>query len=156
MATKKEFEIRSLTGVRTFNTDNDVGVVRVSPDYLSKASLKRNALVRISSFDEDNKKSNSIVRIVRPTSGKGTLKGNAIALQYDDRLELGITKVGETHTLEIKQVNDWWGLPCFLLGHASPLVRREAVFSVALMILGVVIGLVAGIITATQDLRSFF
>ena len=121
----------------------DVGVIRVSGAFLRK-NTKRNALLRITLVDEDGRRKKSIVRIVRAATGRPALRENEIALQYDDRIELGIRKAGTTHTLEFKPVHDWLGLPIFLLGHPSPLVRREVAFAIALMIVGVVIGFVAG------------
>ena len=140
---KDEFKVRSLETIGTVSTDIDVGVVRVSGAFLRK-NTKRNALVRISLVGEDGRKKKTIIRIVRAATGSRALGKNEIALQYDDRIELGIRKAGTTHTLEIEPVHDWMGLPKFLLGHPSPLVRKETAFAIALMIVGLVIGFVVG------------
>lgn len=95
-------------------------------------------------LDELGRKKVSIVRIVRAATRKPALRTNEIALQYDNRVELGIKKAGTIHTLEIEPINDWLGLPRFLLGHPSPLVRMDAVFAIALMIVGALVGFVAG------------
>ena len=141
---KGDFKVRSLEAIGTVNTDIDVGVVRVSGALLWR-NTKRNALLRISLVGNDGRKKKSIVRFVRAATGSRALRMNEIALQYDDRIELGIRKAGTTHTLEIKPVHNWLGLPKLLLGHPSPLVRKEAAFAIALMIIGVVIGFFAGV-----------
>ena len=141
---KGDFKIRSLEAIGTSDTDIDVGVVRVSGAFLKRHS-RRNALVRISLLDELGRKKVSIVRIVRAATGKPALRTNEIALQYDDRVELGIRKAGMIHTLEIEPVNDWTGIPRFLLGHPSPLVRKDAIFGIALMIVGALVGFVVGL-----------
>ena len=143
MGVRDDFKVRSLEAIGTLSTDIDVGVIRVSGAFLRK-NTKRNALLRISLVGEDGRKRKSIVRIVRAATGSRPLLKNEIALQYDDRIELGIRKAGTTHTLEIEPVHDWLGLPKFLLGHPSPLVRRESAFAIALMIVGAVIGFFAG------------
>lgn len=145
---KDDFKVRSLESIGTESTDIDVGVVRVSGAFLSE-NTKRNALLRIALVGEDGQRKKSIVRIVRASTGRRALLKNEIALQYDDRIELGIRTVGTTHPLEIEPVHDWLGLglPIFLLGHPSPLVRREAVFAIILMILGGFIGFFIGAMT---------
>ncbi len=144
MAVRDDFKVRSLETIGTLSTDFDVGVVRVSAAFL-REHTKRNALLRISLVGEDGRKGKSIVRIVRAATGSNALRKYEVALQYDDRIELGIKKAGTTHRLEIEPVHRWLGLPYFLLGHPSPLVRKEAVFAIALMIIGAVIGFVAGV-----------
>ena len=144
MAVRADFKVRSFGAIGTLNTDIDVGVVRVSAAFLRK-NTKRNALLRISLVGEDGRKGKSIVRVVRAATGTHALRKNEVALQYDDRIELGIKKADTTHRLEIEPVHRWLGLPYFLLGHPSPLVRKEAVFAIALMIIGAVIGFVAGV-----------
>ncbi len=139
-----EFKVRSLEAIRTLIMDIDVGVVRVSGAFLTN-NARRNSLIRISLLGEDGRKTASIVRIVRAATGRSGLRANEIALQYDDRIKLGVKKAGTIHTLQIKPVNDWFGLPPFLLGHSSPLVRKEAFFAIALMIIGALIGFVVGL-----------
>ncbi len=140
-----EFKVCSLEKISSLDSDRDVGVVRVSGAFLRKHT-RRNALLRISVVDARGRAGGSIVRIVRAaTTGKSPLRLNEVALQYDDRLELGIKIAGTTHRLRIEPVNNWLGLPLFLLGHPSPLVRKEAVFAVALMIVGALAGFVVGI-----------
>lgn len=139
-----QFKVRSLEVIGTLSTDIDVGVVRVSAAFL-RNNTRRNALLRISIVGKDSDANKSIIRIVRAATGSRTLRKNEIALQYDDRIELGIKKAGTTHMLEIEPVNDWLGLPSFLLGHPSPLVRREAVFAVALTLVGALIGFFVGL-----------
>jgi len=140
---KDQFKVRSLVSIGTLDRDIDVGVIRVPGTFLRKFS-KRNSLVRVSLTSEDGEKK-SIVRIVRAATGNHALLKNEVALQYDDRRELGIKKAGTMHTLEIKTVNEWLALPKFLLGHPSPLVRREAVFAVSLMVVGALVGFLAGL-----------
>lgn len=140
---KDQFKVRSLEAIGTLDRDIDVGVIRVPGTFLRKFA-KRNSLVKISLISESGDRK-TIIRIVRAATGSRALLKNEIALQYDDRRELGIKKAGTMHTLEIKAVNEWLALPTFLLGHPSPLVRREAAFAVALMFVGAVVGFVAGL-----------
>jgi hypothetical protein len=138
---KGEFNVRSLEAIGMVGTDFDAGVVRVSRAFLRK-NAKPNALIRISTVDQDGRKKSSIVRIVRAAA----LHPNEIALQYDDRVELGIKKVGTIHMLQIEPVNQWLGLPVFLLGHPSPIVRMNTIFAIALMIVGALVGFIAGLL----------
>lgn len=140
---KGQFKVRSLESIGTIDRDMDVGVIRVPGTFLRRFG-KRNSLVKISLISESGKRK-TIVRIVRAATGSRALLNNEIALQYDDRRKLGIKKAGTIHTLEIRAANEWLSLPAFLLGHPSPLVRREAAFAVALMFVGAVVGFVAGI-----------
>ena len=139
-----EFKVRSLEAIGTLERDFDVGVVRVSAAFLRKYA-KRNALVRISLIRDDGRKSRPIVRVIRAATGKQALRANEIALQYDDRAELGIKRAGRIHRLQIELINPWLGLPQYLLGHPSPLIRKEIVFSVALWIIGVILGFILGL-----------
>jgi hypothetical protein len=139
-----EFKVRSLEGIGTVDTDFDIGVVRVSAAFLRRHA-KRNALIRISVVGNDGHTSRSIVRVVRAATGKKALRANEIALQYDDRVDLGIKKAGGIHTLQIDPVNSWLGLPQFLLGHPSPLVRKDIVFSIALWVIGLIVGFIVGL-----------
>lgn len=138
-----DFKVRSLEGIGTLDQDIDVGVIRVSAVLLRKLG-SRNSLVRIS-IVRDGRKAKSLTRIVRAATGTRSLLKNEIALQYDDRLALGIKKAGTVHSVSIEPVNEWSALPAFLLSHPSPLVKREAAFALTLMLLGAVIGLVIGI-----------
>jgi hypothetical protein len=138
-----DFKVRSLESIGTLDQDLDVGVIRVSAVFLRKLG-SRNSLVRVS-IVRDGRKDKSLTRIVRAATGTRALRKDEIALQYDDRLALGIKKVGTLHALSIKPVNEWLALPAFLLSHPSPLVKREAVFALTLSVLGAVIGLVVGI-----------
>ena len=142
---KGPLKVHSLEAIGTLNQDIDVGVIRVSGVFL-KRHAKRNSLVRVSLIDKAGRKKKSIVRIVRAATGIKALLKNEIALQYDDRIELGIKQAGTVHTLEIEPVNDWLGIPKFLLGHPSPLVRRENIFAFASMVVGTLIGAIAGFI----------
>jgi hypothetical protein len=150
MAGKEPFEgqlkVYSLTRIGTVESDHDVGVVRVSGSFLQKHA-RRNALVKICVLNNDGKEVGSIVRVARAaTRGGNALSSDEIGLQYDDRLELGIKNAGTTHQFRIKQVGDYSGLPRFLLRHPSPLVRKEAIFALALMIVGVLIGALVGFV----------
>lgn len=140
-----QFKIHSLERIGTLSQDIDVGVVRV-PGIFLKRYAKRNSLVRISMINDAGKKTKTIIRIVRAATGGKALRKNEIALQYDDRIELGIRKAGEMHTIEIESVSDWSGIWRFLLGHPSPLVRREVVFSIVLMIFGALVGFLIGLV----------
>lgn len=138
-----DFKVRSLEGIGTLDQDIDVGVIRVSAVLLRKLG-SRNSLVRVS-IVRDGRKEKSLTRIVRAATGTKSLLKNEIALQYDDRLALGIKKAGTVHAVSIEPVNEWMALPTFLLSHPSPLVKREAAFALTPMVLGAVIGLVVGI-----------
>ena len=139
----RDLKVRSLESIGTLTQDLDVGVIRVSASLLQELS-SRNSLVRISIF-EDGKASKPLVRIVRAATGKNALRENEIALQYDDRKLLGIKRANTLHRITITPVSDWVALPCFLLTHTSPLVRREAVFGLALMLVGVFLGFLLGL-----------
>ncbi|MCY3876227.1 MAG: hypothetical protein OXF88_18295 [Rhodobacteraceae bacterium] len=136
---KGEFKVKSLEAIDTINQDLDVGVIRVSGCRLQELG-SRNSLVRISTI-ENGPKAKSLIRIVRAKTGKLALQKNEIALQYDDRIALGINKADESRILSIKPVQQWLNLPCFLLFHTSPLVRKEAGFALALLVLGFFLGL---------------
>jgi hypothetical protein len=141
---KDKFRVRSLESIGTRETDFDLGVVRVSGALLRKLG-KRNILLRISRFEKNGKSRKSIVRLVRAATGQRGLLKHEIALQYDDRAELGIRKAGTEHDIELTPISKWIGLPCFLLGHPSPLVRSETIFAIAIAIGALVIGYLLGV-----------
>ncbi|MBE0532131.1 MAG: hypothetical protein IH626_14965 [Rhodospirillales bacterium] len=143
MEIRGKFKICSLEAIGTLGMDGDVGVVRVS-GYFLRTHTRRNAMLRITPVDAAGRKGKAIIRIVRAATGSKSLAKDEIALQYDDRIELGIKKAGTVQELEIRSVNEWTGLPMFLLRHTSPLVRREAAFAFALMGVGAFIGFLAG------------
>lgn len=155
---KEKFEVCALEKLGTTSQDIDQGVIRVAGSKLSKLG-GRNALVKITVVQKgepskqeqeqeqelkSKPKPKPIKRIVRAATGEGGLSGQQIALQYDDRNMLGITSLREEYEIKIEPVNEWLGLPGFLLGHSSPLVRKEAAFGLALMIVGAVIGFIIG------------
>ena len=140
---ENDFKVLSLEAIGTIEQDRDVGAIRVSGVILRKLG-GRNSLVRVSLIDHGRTRK-SLIRIVRAATGERKLLKDEIALQYDDRRELGIKKAGASHTLRIEPVNQWLRLPEFLLRHSSPLVRREAAFSISLMVVGAVIGFLLGI-----------
>lgn len=133
-----EFTIKSLEGIETINQDMDVGVVRVSSCRLQELGA-RNSLVRVSIIAENGSKK-SLIRIVRAKTGEKALKNYQIALQYDDRLALGIKNSDESRKLSIEPVREWLWLPSFLLWHTSPLVKKETRFALALLLLGFLLG----------------
>lgn len=143
-AVRQTFLIVSLEKVGTIDQDLDVGVIRVSGALLRQLG-GRDTLVKISKVTNDGSRV-SIVRILRAATGKQALKIDEVALQYDDRRKLGIKRAGEEGELKIEQVGRWLGLPKFLIGHSSPLVRLEAVYAFSLMISGAIIGLVIGLV----------
>jgi hypothetical protein len=159
---KEKFEVCALEKLGTTDQDIDQGVIRVAGSKLSKLG-GRNALVKITVVQKGESpkqeqepklepkskskpKPKPIIRIVRAATGEGGLSGQQIALQYDDRNMLGITSLREEYEIKIEPVSEWLGLPGFLLGHSSPLVRKEAVFGLALMFVGAVVGFIFGII----------
>ncbi len=133
-----EFKVQSLEEIDTFNQDLDVGVIRVAGPRLQELG-GLSALVRVSTI-RNRRRVKSLIRIVRAKTTKPTLAMDEIALQYDDRLELGIKSVGERHELSIKRVRQWPALPCFLLLHTSPLIKKEAAFAIALLFVGFLLG----------------
>ncbi|MDE0006066.1 MAG: hypothetical protein OXQ29_25525 [Rhodospirillaceae bacterium] len=135
---KGEFKVKSFEQIDTINQDFDVGVIRVAGCHLKDLG-SRNALVRVSTTE--NGRTMSLIRIVRAKTGKSKLSENEIALQYDDRLALGIKKAGEVRTLSIQPIYQWLHLPRFLLSHTSPLVRKEAGFALVLLFTGFLLGL---------------
>ena len=142
MAEGERIEVRSLQCIGTINQDVDVGVVRVAGARLKKLG-GRNALVRVSTI-QNGRRVKSIVRIVRAQTNDPALKTDQIALQYDDRLALDISSVGDRHELLIERVWQWPALPCFLLFHTSPLVKKEAGFAIGLLIIGLIVGFLLG------------
>lgn len=144
---KGVIKVRSLESIDTLKQDLDVGVVRV-PAIFVRTLAKRNSLVRISALDEDGCRRKSIVRIVRAHTGMGALLKNEIALQYDDRLELGIPSAGASRLIEVSVCHPWIGLPEFLFRHPSPLVRKETIFSLSLMVIGALVGFLLGLATS--------
>lgn len=139
-----EFKVRSLEAIDTIGQDADVGVIRVAGAHLEELG-GRNALVRVCVV-RNGRTVKSRVRIVRAKTTKPALKEDEIALQYDDRLALGINRAGEMERLAIKKVWQWPALVCFLLFHTSPLVKKETSFAVALLILGVFAGFLLGLL----------
>ena len=105
---KDQFKVRSIESIGALDRDIDVGVIRVPGTFLRKIA-KRNSLARVSLISAGGQKK-SITRIVRAATGSGALLKNEVALQYDDRRELGIKKAGTIHTLEIKAVHEWFAL----------------------------------------------
>lgn len=138
-----KFKVRSLEGIGTIAQDNDVGVIRVS-GFLLRRLGSRNSLVRVAKL-ESGRRQKALIRIVRAATGTHALRKDEIALQYDDRRELGIRQAGSIHVLSIEPVCEWRALPSFLLSHTSPLVKREASFALALMVAGALIGFLTGI-----------
>ena len=138
-----DFKVRSLESIGTIDQDIDVGVIRVSAVLLRKLG-SRNSLVRVSII-KYGREEKSLTRIVRAATGTRSLLKDEIALQYDDRLALGIKKAGTVHAVSIDPVKEWRALPAFLFSYPSPLVKREAAFALTLMVLGVAIGLVLGV-----------
>jgi hypothetical protein len=137
-----DFTVKSLTSIKKIDQDSDIGVVRVSTSFITKHA-KRNALLKITNMDCIDSKAKSIVRIARAY----TLKENEIALQYDDRLKLGINKAGDVHRLQINQVNILRGLLPFLWNHTSPLVHLQTALAVFLFIFGLAIGYLLGFLS---------
>lgn len=136
------FTIYSFEKIGTIEQDRDVGVLRVCGSMLARLG-GRNALVRIT-IVMDEEPSCSLIRIVRAATGKGALQVSELALQYDDRQTLGVCSAGDEHSVILEPVGRWLGLPLFLLGHTSPLVRLQAIFGIVLMCVGLVVGLIAG------------
>ena len=99
---KGECEVKSLEEIETINQDFDVGVIRVAGWHLKDLG-SRNALVLIST-NENGRGAKSLIRIVRANTGRLALNKDQIALQYDDRLALGIEKLDERRTLSIEPV----------------------------------------------------
>jgi hypothetical protein len=136
------FKVCSLEKIGTIQQDFDVGVVRVSGALLRQLGT-RNSMVRVSVL-ENGKPQKSLVRIIRAATGTKALRKDEIALQYDDRSELGIKKAGTCHSISIEPIGQWWGLPSFLLSHTSPLVRRDAFFALGLATLSALLGAIVG------------
>ena len=139
-----EFKVRSLEAIDTIGQDADVGVIRVAGVHLKELG-GRNALVRVSVI-RDGKPAKSLVRIVRAKTTEPALKTGEIALQYDDRLALGINRAGQQQNVLIEQVRAWQFLSRlrFLLSHTSPLVKRQTGFAIAVLIVGVIAALILG------------
>lgn len=138
MAKGNNIKVRSLESIDTISQDVDVGVVRVAAARLKELG-GRNALVRVSRI-QNTRRVKSLTRIVRAKPTAPALSIDEIALQYDDRQALGINSAGGQHEILIERVWQWPALPWFLLSHTSPLVKKEACFAVALMIVGVLAG----------------
>lgn len=129
--------LRSFHDINTHPQDIDTGVVRLPQNMAHIAN--RGDLVRLTTKD-----GKSIVRIVRYGTGSTRLGDDEIAIQYDDRVELGLRRV-DACELTITKVSDWGGLYHFFKTHPAPLVRLEARLSWMMLLLGSVLGAVAGI-----------
>lgn len=141
---RRKFHVQSLEKIGTIAQDLDQGVIRVAGSLLRELG-GRNTLVKISVI-VGGRAEKSIVRILRAATGQSGLTADRVALQYDDRLFLGVDRAGEPCELSIRRVNEWTALPIFLLRHSSPLVRREAAFALALMISGAAVGFFLGLL----------
>lgn len=131
------FTILSFKDIDTHPQDIDSGVIRLPQDLLPDA--KRGDLVKITT--ENGK---SIVRIVRRGMGSSKLEDNQVAMQYDDRVELGLRRTPEAN-LTITKISDWLGLYRFFKTHPAPLVRLEARLSWVMLFLGTALGALVGI-----------
>jgi hypothetical protein len=119
--------------------DNDTGVVRIGRDALKFA--KRGTMVRLTNKDTNQ----SIVRIIRRGVGPSHLAPNEIALQYDDRVALGLEGRADFARLDIVVLRPWQGIFTFFATHPSPLVRLEARLAWVMLILGTLLGALVGI-----------
>ena len=138
-------EIVSPTKLGTLERDGDEGVVRIFISDLNKLS-RRNGFVRLTSYNNNNEKLGSLVRVVRgvPQELRCNMKENSICVGYDDRVELGIKKIESDFYITVDSVNDYSGIFPFLWCHRSPTTRMEVRLSILLFVLGLIIGLVPG------------
>lgn len=135
-----EFKIRSLTAIKVPKADYDSGIIRVPNKWISNY-FPRGSLVKIKHQPESGGKAIKLTRIVR---GSRRLKDDEIALQYDDRLELGLSRAGKTLKLEIKSVNIPLGVFPFLFKHTSPVTRYQTWLRLGLMLVSIFLGFVIG------------
>ncbi|MDE0208725.1 MAG: hypothetical protein OXJ64_02455 [Boseongicola sp.] len=96
-----DFRVRSFEAFDTINQDRDVGPVRVAGAHLQTLG-GRNALIHFFKM-ENGRPVKSHVRIVRAKTTEPDLRMDEIALQYDDRLALGINGARERQELSINK-----------------------------------------------------
>jgi hypothetical protein len=138
MAVKESFKIQSLEYAETELVDIDKGIIRVS-STVHRALGERNTLVRVS-----NVNGRSIVRLMRSCTRKKPFEDRQIALQYEDRRELGIPSAGSVCELKIERINFVLGVIAFNFLHTSHLVRLQAWLSLILPIAFGLIGWLLG------------
>ena len=134
---ESEFEIVSFHEIGTHAQDLDEGVVRLGRDFA--LPVKRGQLVRIQS----KKTGKAIVRVVRRGVGKSHLDVNQIAMQYDDKVLLGLSRDKKAE-LEFKVLGNYIGILRFFRTHPSPLIRLEAMLAWIMLVLGSLIGGILG------------
>lgn len=134
---KATFKVKSLESVQRLATDYDVGIVRISGNQLSN-HFKRNSFVRIQTCGKGDRK--KITRIARALTGVDALKNDEIALQYDDRLALGIPNAGDRAELELISKPQWRAIWAYCSNHPSPVIKAQFWLSIALAVLGVLVG----------------
>lgn len=157
-------KVKSFQYTGTLESDRDVGAIRINGMRLSQLKnagepSARNVLVRVTKI-QDGKRGPSIVRIARAATPSKTkvatdpdfrkaLNSDEIAMQYDDRIILGIKDAGSTYELIVERhpfpVIGYWN---YLWNHSSPLVRITFFMSLLSGALGALIGAILGIVTA--------
>lgn len=142
---KRNFRVKSLESVGKLATDYDVGIVRISGNQLSN-NFERNSYVKIQMCGEGTNK--KITRIVRALTGEGALKNDEIALQYDDRLALGVSNAGESVELKLTKIPAWRAIWSYCSNHPSPLIKAQFWLSVILALLGILVGAPLGLLFA--------
>lgn len=139
---EQEYVVRGEGFLRT--TDFDKGVIRV-PKHKLKGLGGRNALVKISGPGKKDKPK-TIIRVAKGSAQEKPeqLKGNEVALQYDDQEIFKRTEDDEPLLVRVEPANYLLNFPRFLLSHTDPLTRTNAWFSIFLTFAGAVIGSFVG------------
>lgn len=136
----RAFSVKSLEGIGTDHIDLDKGVVRVSQKTLKELG-ERNSLVKIT-----NSSGATIVRIVRAKTGRNALSDNQIALQYEDRLHIGVKDAGTEIELTIERINSFLGIIAFNWNHTSTLIRLQTAFTFWTSVVSLMFGFLLGLI----------
>jgi hypothetical protein len=136
----RAFKVQSLEGIGTDHIDLDKGVIRVSKNTLRELG-GRNSLVRIT-----NSSGATMVRSVRAKTGQNALSDNQIALQYEDRLHIGVKDAGTEFELTIERINPVLGIIAFNWNHTSPLIRLQTAFAFWTSVVSLIVGFLLGLI----------
>ena len=141
----KYLSIVSPTRLGTLERDGVEGVVRIPISDL-KYQSRRNSFVSIIASDSSGKELGRLVRIVRgiPPELTPNAPVGSIAIDYDDRVALGIGSLSADYIIEIKFRNAIYGALPYLWNHRSPTTRAEARVSLVLFLLGILVGILPG------------
>jgi hypothetical protein len=136
---RQDFAIHSFTRYETRDQDLGKGVVRLHNCWSNNLNMKRGALVKITALEGDQIEG-PVYCIYRAKNVKG-LGQDTMGLEYDNRLRLGVPKVGSVVPIQIEKACwvDWiW----YLKDHPDPTIRAQFLCTSWLTVIAGLIGLI--------------